>query len=939
MKKTLTYLFAIAVVVSVMVGTFNKADSRSKSSLPTDRSGGPKDSINGTPTGATCWNGCHNTIGTGAFTRAGWITSDVPASGYVPGATYNITVSNNSKGYKHGFEASCQTAAGVFMGTLLKNDSTWIINGTGVEAAKSWITQRDSTNAVQNAPPIPCMLGSIGTGGWSPNFNSRSWTFKWIAPAAGSGNVSFYMATVATNGNESDNGLYDGNTWKGDSVFTSNLPLTENTTLNFTNIVRPTCSPNTNGSAQLNPTYGTPPYTYLWTPTAQTTNAATGLGAGVYTVVVTDAVSSSRTLYLTLQNAFNASVTTQTVPTCPGGIGVATCTPTGGTSPYTYAWTPTGSTANTASVNTPATLAVTASDNAGCTAIAQATMVDQYSPFDLFTFPWNVTNITCNGANNGYAKTGKLGGGTVTYLWNTVPTQTTSSVNNLQPGTWKCVATGTCPGAKDSIYVTITEPTIIVPTISYQNNGCNNANNGSAAVSATGGYTPYTYSWSTTPIQTTATATGLAPGTYTCSVYGAAILSGVAAPPACFQTTVVTITNPPGITASIGSQTNVNCFGNTTGAATVTASGGASPLTYLWSSGGTTTSISAVAAGNYTLTITDANLCTQTQAVTITQPTAALATSVGSQTNVNCFGANTGAASVNATGGTSGYTYLWSVGGTTSSLSNLTAGTYAVTVTDANACTQIQAVTITQPGTALAAHAGSNVSICNGNSTTIGGSPSATGGTTPYTYSWNPTTALTSAIIANPVANPTTSTTYTLNLTDGNGCTSNSGVTVTLYPTTTVPTLTTGHDTLYSTAAVSYQWYFNNAIINGATSNYYRYTQIGSYKVIVTDANGCTAVSSPFIWTSANEMQAAADKFNVYPNPAKDELNIVSGFNGSTYIDIVDLYGRVVISQYLLVNDNTNTISLKSLNAGMYLIRISNNEISAVKRFTKLSDN
>src|SRR5262249_7705733 len=121
-------------------------------------------------------------------------------------------------------------------------------------------------------------------------------------------------------------------------------------------------------------------------------------------------------------------------------------------------------------------------------------------------------------------------------------------------------------------------------------------------------------------------------------------------------------------------------------------------------SGGTAATASSLAAGNYTCTITDANNCTTTQAVAITQPAAGLSTSISSQTNVNCFGNGTGAATINVSGGTAGYSYSWSPsGGTAATASSLAAGSYTCTVTDSKSCTKTQAVTITQPVATISA--------------------------------------------------------------------------------------------------------------------------------------------------------------------------------------------------------------------------------------------
>src|SRR5205814_1196592 len=157
----------------------------------------------------------------------------------------------------------------------------------------------------------------------------------------------------------------------------------------------------------------------------------------------------------------------------------------------------------------------------------------------------------------------------------------------------------------------------------------------------------------------------------------------------CTTTQPVTITQPTSaLGSSISSQTNVACFGGSTGSVTVAGSGGTSPYTFS-NDGvnfGASGTFSNLAAGSYTITVKDANGCTTTQPVTITQPTAALGSSISSQTNVACFGGSTGSVTVAGSGGTSPYTFSKDGVnfGASGTFSNLAAGSYTITVKDAN---------------------------------------------------------------------------------------------------------------------------------------------------------------------------------------------------------------------------------------------------------------
>ncbi|MBI4947365.1 MAG: hypothetical protein HY840_13315, partial [Bacteroidetes bacterium] len=210
---------------------------------------------------------------------------------------------------------------------------------------------------------------------------------------------------------------------------------------------------------------------------------------------------------------------------------------------------------------------------------------------------------------------------------------------------------------------------------STKNDGCNNANNGTATASPTGGTPPYTYAW--TGGQTTATATGLAPGAYTCTV-----TAGVG----CTRTTTVSIVNPTVVVASVSSSTNVTCNGGSNGSATATGSGGTGAISYSWNT--TPVQNTAIAtgltAGNYITTVTDANGCAKTASVTITQPAVVVA-SVSSSTNVTCNGGSNGSATATGSGGTGAISYSWNTTPVqnTAIATGLTAGNYITTVTDA----------------------------------------------------------------------------------------------------------------------------------------------------------------------------------------------------------------------------------------------------------------
>lgn len=182
------------------------------------------------------------------------------------------------------------------------------------------------------------------------------------------------------------------------------------------------------------------------------------------------------------------------------------------------------------------------------------------------------------------------------------------------------------------------------------------------------------------------------PGCQTLFISESMYITLVSAPPSCT------------LSASITGQSNVSCNGGSDGSLTATASNGTTNYSYSWSNGATTNNtpsttntITGLVAGTYTVTITDNNSCTATASSTISQPTIGLSVSTNVNNHVSCSGGSDGSVSATPSGGTPSYTYSWSNAGTTATVSGLSAGTYTVTVTDANGCTQTDAATVNSP--------------------------------------------------------------------------------------------------------------------------------------------------------------------------------------------------------------------------------------------------
>jgi hypothetical protein len=228
------------------------------------------------------------------------------------------------------------------------------------------------------------------------------------------------------------------------------------------------------------------------------------------------------------------------------------------------------------------------------------------------------------------------------------------------------------------------------------------------------------------------------------------------------------------LSASITSQSNVLCFGQSTGSATVTATGGTSPYTYLWSNSQTTQSATGLSATTYTVTITDNIGLSTTATATITQPATAVSASISSQTNVLCNGQSNGSVTVAGSGGSGAYTYALGVGTYVSSgtFGSLAATTYTIHVKDGNGCIFDQTVTITQPDAVTASVIGqTNISCFGGSDGTI--TILAGGGNGHYSYSvdnGSPTSWVSSDINPYPFTGLSANVQYKIRVKDSNGC-------------------------------------------------------------------------------------------------------------------------------------------------------------------------
>ncbi len=666
----------------------------------------------------------------------------------------------------------------------------------------------------------------------------------------------------------------------------SGVPATFNCGYNVT------CNGATNGSINFTATGGCAPYAFLWS-TGATTEDVSALGAGTYGVTVTDANGITTTNSFTLTQP--AVLASSGIPatfscgynvTCNGATnGSINFTATGGCAPYAFLWS-TGATTEDVSALGAGTYGVTVTDANGCTTTNSFTLTE---PVILASSGVPATfscgfNVTCNGATNGSINFTATGGcAPYAFIWSTGAT--TEDVSALGAGTYGVTVTD-ANGCTTTNSFTLTEPVILassgVPaTFSCGYNvTCNGATNGSINFTATGGCAPYAFLWSTGA--TTEDVSALGAGTYGVTVTDA---NG------CTTTNSFTLTEPvilasSGVPATFSCGYNVTCNGATNGSINFTATGGCAPYAFIWSTGATTEDVSALGAGTYGVTVTDANGCTTTNSFTLTEPVILASSGVPATFscgyNVTCNGATNGSINFTATGGCAPYAFIWSTGATTEDVSALGAGTYGVTVTDANGCTTTNSFTLTEPvilassGVPATFSCGYNVT-CNG-ATNGSINFTATGGCAPYAFIWS-TGATTEDVSALGAG------TYGVTVTDANGCTTTNSFTLTepvILASSGVPaTFSCGYNVTCNGAT--------NGSINftatggcapyaflwstGATTEDVSALGAGTYGVTVTDANGCTTTNSftltePVILASSGVPATFSCGFNVSCNGA-----------------------------------------------------------------------
>ncbi len=558
--------------------------------------------------------------------------------------------------------------------------------------------------------------------------------------------------------------VLDANNCATTSIVVLNSPIAPTASATATNVL---CFGGNTGSATAQVNNGTPPFVYSWnTSPAQTTLTASTLTQGVYTFTVTDAKNCVATTSISITQPLSALIIDSlvtTAPSCvPGNDGTLKIFASGGSINYNYFIN------NIAAIDSAYNLgsgvySVSVIDANNCITTKTTSIINSQAPTVIIK---SLKNIVCFGDSIGSAAVTVAGGvPPYNYNWNSQPLNNKDSIFGLSSGLYT-VSIEDNNACSTSISFNIVQPsqalTIVLDSI--KNVTCFNLNNGLIATSVNGGTAPYTYNWlpNTT---TTGLAQNLTIGAYNLLVQDA---NG------CNTSFSATISQPSPINWSNLNITPVTINGQSNGSINVQAIGG-SPLYNYQLIGTTFNSVNGnglfnnLNAGNYTLTIIDANNCSKDTVLVITQPNP-ISLALIDTLNINCYNQSNGFASIKVLGGIAPYTFIFSGSvfveqNDTILTSNLAAGIYTLQATDANGAIASLTFTITQPNALVINNIVINIPLCLGN-TAANATINALGGSGNYLYQLiNVTNNQASSFFSSLIGNI-----YTASVTDANGC-------------------------------------------------------------------------------------------------------------------------------------------------------------------------
>ncbi|HVD98053.1 MAG TPA: OmpA family protein [Cytophagaceae bacterium] len=653
------------------------------------------------------------------------------------------------------------------------------------------------------------------------------------------------------------------------------------------------CNGDKTGAVNLTINGGVAPYTFAWSNGSILQNL-NSVAAGSYHVSIKDSKGCSKALSTTITQPNVLAVTKDQNKdvTCNGkSNGTINISVTGGVAPYAYAWSNGNATKNLTNVIA-GNYSVKVTDANGCTNSLSSTISQ---PPKLTATLDGVTNILCHGDMKGGVNISVTGGVVpYSYKWNNGAL--TQDLIDIKAGAYS-VLISDANGCKDTINAKVSQNALLeVKNEAEKNIKCHGESKGAVTISVKGGIAPYTYKWSNGMI--TPNIIDVPAGMYSVIVTDAV---------GCNKLVSAKITEPQLFVARLDNKADVNCFGDSTGAISVSVRGGIAPYSFKWSNGATSEDISTLKAGEYTVRIADGNGCPQSITTRVSQPSILLA-NVESVTNLKCFGDNSGVVNVSIKGGTSPYAFSWSEGSAEEDLTNAPAGKYSVVVTDAKGCKKTLNASITEPTELVVTLESSKNINCFGDKKGAA-SIAVSGGVAPYTYSWS-NGAITQDIFDVPAGN------YTVIVKDTKGCIKTLNVSIT-QPSQLTAKIddvknvlcygdTTGSINISAKGgSIPYQYKWNH----GSSMEDQKGLRAGSYGVTVTDAKGCT-----------QSLSAAITSPPVLSPSFESVRNVLCNGNNSGIVNI-SVVGGVAPYTYKW-NNGAATQDLTEIGAGSYSVKI-----------------
>ncbi len=663
--------------------------------------------------------------------------------------------------------------------------------------------------------------------------SSSSATYAWTGPngfTSSIHNPTIPNATLANQGTYNLQITYIGL----DCIINKSVAVSVYTppTIQLNSITNVNCYNGNTGAISITANGGGP-YTYAWS-NGNTTANPTGLTAGTYTVVVTNAATCavSQTFTVTQNAQLAGNIQNQSNyngynVSCFANVsdGSTLVSVSGGSPGYTYLWN-NGMTSALISGLQSGNYSVLVTDNLGCTLNLSTTLTKP----PLLEVQLAETDVLCFGESNGTINTTPTGGvAPYSFAWNNGANSQNLTGLPIGVYTLSMLDANNCPV---SATTTITQPgTPILISESHSDVLCYGNSTGSIDVSVTGGTSPYTYSWSSG--QSTEDLTSIGSGLFTVTVTDNL---------GCQEALSVNVQQPAQALTLVETHTDALCIGGQQGTINLQVSGGTTPYLYSWNNGSTIEDQTNLLAGIYTAQVTDNNNCQSSINIEILDPSNTTVLSEA-HTNVACFSGTTGAIDLSVTGGLPPYVFDWTNGAITEDVFNLAAGNYGVNVVDLNGCGEFLSVLITQPNTFVSGTISQVNVLCSGSNT---GSMQVipANGVQPYTFLWS--TGATNVSISNLTAGN-----YTVTVTDFNGCAISISSQITQPPSPVVITETISNVSCFGGNNGSIQV----AVVGGVPGYIYSWSTgltsttistlvAGNYDVTVTDQNNCVYTES-----------------------------------------------------------------------------------------------